>query len=618
MTEPPKLSLVAQFDDLMRCVWGLLNNDETEAFLAIVLNFEEFCLKGIEAEKECQRLQSELNKQMLTISNLEKKLSHARSMYDTEKRQRLKAEHEIENLERNVNLVREILLTNENKNYLPNETREKLQFLHNSTSKSRRSYETSTRAKRLNTINELESTGSLLSDLSYSRSEDDLDMTGDWNGHRPCNAKQEEYHQKRRRSSQGKMIELNPNDRVVATTTLTVGKDGSQILATSVIEAVPEDEHEEISRISNKSRRQSYSSVPTTPHDNLDAVAKHKYSQVLGVSPSVQNLRNSESKCRPHTFVTKIMSGFPKDICGPCGKKMRFGTSSVRCKDCRSIAHIKCQHLIPLPCVPVGNTPTLKGTMGVIADYAPQFPPMIPALLVHCVNEIDMRGLHEIGPYRVPGSEKDVKTLKEKFLRGKGIPNLNGIEIPVICGTIKDFLRSLREPLLTNALRGDFIRAVEANDTEDIEPALYQTISELPQPNRDSLAFLMLHLQKISESKDCKMPITNISKIFGPTIVGYSIPEPDFGNMLSETRQQVSVVEHLLKIPSDYWLTLINVHGLQPRPIVTELKQTISTDSLNYQGNYFRTPTGVTPNEDRVIRNKRKFFDNTPSKKKVK
>lgn len=100
MTEPPKLSLVAQFDDLMRCVWGLLNNDETEAFLAIVLNFEEFCLKGIEAEKECQRLQSELNKQMLTISNLEKKLSHARSMYDTEKRQRLKAEHEIENLVR--------------------------------------------------------------------------------------------------------------------------------------------------------------------------------------------------------------------------------------------------------------------------------------------------------------------------------------------------------------------------------------------------------------------------------------------------------------------------------------------------------------------------------------
>lgn len=95
------------------------------------------------------------------------------------------------------------------------------------------------------------------------------------------------------------------------------------------------------------------------------------------------------------------------------------------------------------------------------------------------------------------------------------------------------------------------------------------------------------------------MPISNISKIFGPTIVGYSIPEPDFGNMLSETRQQVSVVEHLLKIPSDYWLTLINVHGLQPRPIVTELKQTISTDSLNYQGNYFRTPTGVTPNDDR-------------------
>lgn len=37
---------------------------------------------------------------------------------------------------------------------------------------------------------------------------------------------------------------------------------------------------------------------------------------------------------------------------------------------------------------------------------------MIPSLIVHCVNEVELRGLTEIGIYRVPGSEKDVKSLK--------------------------------------------------------------------------------------------------------------------------------------------------------------------------------------------------------------
>lgn len=39
-------------------------------------------------------------------------------------------------------------------------------------------------------------------------------------------------------------------------------------------------------------------------------------------------------------------------------------------------------------------------------------PPMVPALVVHCTNEVENRGLSEVGIYRVPGAEKDVKELK--------------------------------------------------------------------------------------------------------------------------------------------------------------------------------------------------------------
>lgn len=79
-------------------------------------------------------------------------------------------------------------------------------------------------------------------------------------------------------------------------------------------------------------------------------------------------------------------------------------------------------------------------------------------------------------------------------------------------------------------------------DKQDADAALYQAISELPQPNRDTLAFLMLHLQRVSSSPKCKMPISNLAKVFGPTLVGYSSQEPSL-TMLHETKHQVAVKE---------------------------------------------------------------------------
>jgi hypothetical protein len=37
------------------------------------------------------------------------------------------------------------------------------------------------------------------------------------------------------------------------------------------------------------------------------------------------------------------------------------------------------------------------------------------------------------------------------------------------------------------------------------------------------------------------MPSSNLSKIFGPTIVGYSNPDPEPEEMLNETMQQAKV-----------------------------------------------------------------------------
>lgn len=101
---------------------------------------------------------------------------------------------------------------------------------------------------RLNTIAELDSTGSILSDLScFSKSEDDLDASviiqqnqkkREWKEHRPSG----EYSTKKRRSNQQKVAELNTSDRIIATTTVVLPKEGN-ITACSVIEAIPRDEN---------------------------------------------------------------------------------------------------------------------------------------------------------------------------------------------------------------------------------------------------------------------------------------------------------------------------------------------------------------------------------------
>lgn len=81
-------------------------------------------------------------------------------------------------------------------------------------------------------------------------------------------------------------------------------------------------------------------------------------------------------------------------------------------------------------------------------------------------------------------------------MQRKTIQNLQSIDIHVVCGCIKDFLRGLKEPLIPHNLWIQFSNAVQLIDDAEIEPELKAAINQLPQANRDTLAFLILHLQR--------------------------------------------------------------------------------------------------------------------------
>lgn len=53
------------------------------------------------------------------------------------------------------------------------------------------------------------------------------------------------------------------------------------------------------------------------------------------------------------------------------------------------------------------------------------------------------------------------------------------------------------------------------------------------------LFFIISH--RVANCPDVKMPISNIAKVFGPTIVGYSSTDPDQFAFYTETMVQANV-----------------------------------------------------------------------------
>lgn len=113
-------------------------------------------------------------------------------------------------------------------------------------------------------------------------------------------------------------------------------------------------------------------------------------------------------------------------------------------------------------------------------------------MIVHCIGEIERRGLDTNGLYRISGSDKEVKNLREKF--SKTALNLTDIDIHVLCSCVKDFFRMQTNHTISQSHLSKMANALKKSDENS--KALCECILELPTLNRNVLAFLILHLQK--------------------------------------------------------------------------------------------------------------------------
>lgn len=59
------------------------------------------------------------------------------------------------------------------------------------------------------------------------------------------------------------------------------------------------------------------------------------------------------------------------ESCVPCGKRIKFGKISLKCRDCRVVSHPECRERCPLPCIPnLGATPIKIGEVRAFSSSA--------------------------------------------------------------------------------------------------------------------------------------------------------------------------------------------------------------------------------------------------------
>uniref|UniRef100_A0A8C2KTH0 Si:dkey-91m11.5 n=1 Tax=Cyprinus carpio TaxID=7962 RepID=A0A8C2KTH0_CYPCA len=86
----------------------------------------------------------------------------------------------------------------------------------------------------------------------------------------------------------------------------------------------------------------------------------------------------------------------------------------------------------------------------------------VPLIVRQCVEEIERRGMEEVGIYRVSGVATDIQALKAAFdSNNKDVSvMMSEMDVNAIAGTLKLYFRELPEPLFTDELCANFTEGI--------------------------------------------------------------------------------------------------------------------------------------------------------------
>ncbi|CAB1351663.1 unnamed protein product, partial [Coregonus sp. 'balchen'] len=176
----------------------------------------------------------------------------------------------------------------------------------------------------------------------------------------------------------------------------------------------------------------------------------------------------------------------------------------------------------PIFCMPIGAVAQQEGVL-------------VPHVVRCCVEEVERRGMEEVGIYRLSAATSDIINLKTAFntnLR-EAVSRLRCVDVNAVSGILKLYFRELPEPLIPTELFQSFTKALDI-------------------PDLSARSVSMLSLLQVSDRQDVnKMPLMNLATVFGPSllrppvaVLGQSSPPVDISQ---EVVVQVQVVYSYLQ-----------------------------------------------------------------------
>uniref|UniRef100_A0A8C2V5C3 Rho GTPase-activating protein 10 n=1 Tax=Chinchilla lanigera TaxID=34839 RepID=A0A8C2V5C3_CHILA len=158
--------------------------------------------------------------------------------------------------------------------------------------------------------------------------------------------------------------------------------------------------------------------------------------------------------------------------------------------------------------------------------------------------------INDQGLYRVVGVSSKVQRLLSMLMDVKTCSELdleNSVdwEVKTITSALKQYLRSLPEPLMTYELHGDFIVPAKSGSPESRVNAIHFLVHKLPEKNKEMLDILVKHLTNVSNhSKQNLMTVANLGVVFGPTLMR---PQEETVAAIMDLKFQNIVVEILIE-----------------------------------------------------------------------
>ncbi|XP_077149886.1 breakpoint cluster region protein isoform X1 [Ranitomeya variabilis] len=146
----------------------------------------------------------------------------------------------------------------------------------------------------------------------------------------------------------------------------------------------------------------------------------------------------------------------------------------------------------------------------------------VPYIVRQCVEEIERRGMEEVGIYRVSGVATDIQALKNAFdSNNKDVAiMMSDMDVNAIAGTLKLYFRELPAPLFTDELYPNFAEGIALSDPVAKESCMLNLLLSLPEPNLLTFLYLLDHLKRVADKESQnKMSLHNIATVFGPTLL---------------------------------------------------------------------------------------------------